>query len=275
MALKLEAPAGSPWSVVYERAIRDDGSLLFPERLSRERLDAIRRTMGSYLFANQYQNEVIPDDEKRFRTAWLKYFTVIPGNTYRFAFIDPAIGQKDHHDFTSVSLVDVAEDGHWYLRAANRYRLTPTEIVEKVFELNRLGCMAIGIEQVAYQEALLYMLAEKMRDRRVTLPVKGITRTKISKHVRILGLVPRFEWGGISISHGLTDFEDEYNTFPRAKYDDILDGVASLEDIVFYPERETRNERTPAPNDPGYESWYIRQLAEKGAAPDSRAYPVG
>jgi len=36
------------WSVVYERAIREDGSLLFPERLTQEFLDNARRTMGSF-----------------------------------------------------------------------------------------------------------------------------------------------------------------------------------------------------------------------------------
>jgi predicted phage terminase large subunit-like protein len=263
--------SGSQWSVVYERAVRDDGTLLFPERLTKEFLEQARRTMGSYLFANQYQNEVIPEDEKRFKAQWLRYYRTIPSNTHRFAFVDPAIGQRERNDYTGITVIDVDSDGHWYLRVAHRARLTPTQIVDKIFHIQKeLSCQAIGVEIVAYQEALLYILSEKMRERKTMLPVKGIRRTAISKETRILGLVPRFEWGGISLAQGLTDFEDEYNSFPRGSHDDILDSLASLEEIVFYPQKEEKKLEKPAnPNDPRYEQWVIQQLHRRQGSDDA------
>lgn len=256
------------WRVVYERAIREDGSLLFPERLTKEFLADARRTLGSYLFANNYQNEVIPEDEKRFKPGWLRLYREIPRDTYRFAFIDPAIGQKDRHDYTGVAVIDVDTDGHWYLRIANRYRLTPTQIVDKVFDIHKqFNCQAIGVEAVAYQEALIYLLSEQMRDRKTTLPVKAIKRTAVSKNTRILSLVPRFEWGGISIAQGLVDFEDEYNTFPRGSHDDLLDSVASLEEVVFYPEKEKKSDERPASaQHPDYERYIIKDIARRSAS---------
>jgi predicted phage terminase large subunit-like protein len=253
------------WSVVYERAIREDGSLLFPERLTQEFLDQQRRELGSYFFANQYQNEIIPEDEKRFKAAWLRYYKEIPENTYRFAFIDPALGQKDHHDFTGIAVVECDPNKDWYLRLAKRTRLTPTGIVEYLFQLQReLPCQAIGIEIVAYQEALLYMLEEEGRRRGINLPVKGIRRGLQTKESRILSLVPRFEFGRIFVAQGMTDFEDEYNTFPRGKFDDILDAVASLEELVYYPERKEKKLEKPAsPAHPDYERWNLAQLIEK------------
>lgn len=249
------------WSVVYESAIRPDGSLLFPERLTKEFLDGARRTMGSYLFANQYLNQVIPEDEKRFKAHWLRYHTHLPELRHTFAFIDPAIGQKDHHDYTGIVVVDVDSNADWYVRLASRYRLTPTEIVAKFFEIqDQFNCMAIGVEIVAYQEALLYILDEEMRRRQRVIPVKGIPRTKVSKETRILGLVPRFEWGKCFVAQGMTDFEDEYGTFPRGSHDDILDALASIEDVVVYPEpKRVQDTRPSSPHDPGYESWLIRQ----------------
>jgi len=253
------------WSVVYKRAIEKDGTLLFPERLSAEFLASARRTMGSYMYANQYQNEVIPDDEKTFRPEWIRHYKEIPSDTYRFGFIDPAIGQKNHHDYTGVCVVDVDSDGTWYLRLANRYRITPTEIVKKMFDLcETFKLQALGVEIVAYQEALMYILAEEMNRRKVVLPVKGITRRSISKETRVLGLVPRFEWGKLLVAQGLTDFEDEYSTFPRGAHDDILDSLASIEDVVFYPEKkEVTIEKPNSATDPGYERWYISQLSKK------------
>jgi len=253
------------WSLVYEKAIRQDGSLLFPQRLNQAFLDSARRTMGSYLFANQYQNEVIPDDEKTFKPNWLRYYKTIPDNTHRFGFIDPAIGQLKHHDFTGISVIDVDTDGVWYLRLACRLRLTPTEIVDKMFELcAQFQLKALGVETVAYQEALLYIVSEKMRRDQKIIPVTGIKRSQTSKQTRILGLVPRFEWGRLLCAQGMTDFEDEYGAFPRGSHDDILDSLASLEEIVFYPQKvEAKIEQPHSPHDPMWERWAIRQLMQK------------
>lgn len=253
------------WSVVYKKAINEDGSLLFPERLTKEFLENARRTMGSYLFANQYQNEVVPEDEKVFRQQWYRTYSALPKQTHTFAFIDPAIGQKDHHDYTGVVVVDVDPDATWYVRVATRYRLTPTQIVEKMFEIqSEFKCKSIGVEVVAYQEALLYILSEEMKRKQQVLPVTGVTRGAISKQSRILGLVPRFEWGRCFIAPGLTDLEDEFNTFPRCSNDDLLDSLASIENIVFYPTREEKKlEKPNSPQHPDYEKWYIQQLAKR------------
>lgn len=251
--------------MVYEKAIRDDGSLFFPERLTREFLDQARRTMGSYLFANQYQNEIIPDSEKKFRKEWLRYSTTIPERTTRFGFIDPAIGQNKHSDYTGIAIVHADVGGNWYAPYLQRMRLTPTQIVNKAFELcHQFKLDALGVEQVAYQEALLYLISEEMTKREKIIPVKGITRNQVSKHSRILGLVPRFEWNRIFIYPGMTDFEDEFDTFPRGSHDDILDALASLEELVYYPEKEKDTLEQPhSPHDPNYERWYIQQLAKK------------
>ena len=221
--------------------------------------------MGSYLFANQYQNEVIPDEEKTFRPEWLRIYKTIPQDTFRFGFIDPAIGQEKHHDFTGIVVIDVDSDGVWYLRVATHYKLNPTQIVDKMFNLcEEWGLKALGVEVQAYQEALLYILAEKMRRENKTIPVTGIKRSQVSKETRILGLVPRFEWGRLLVSQGMVDFEDEYNSFPRGSHDDILDSLASLEEIVFYPTKvEKKLEKPHSPHDVNYEKWVIQDMIER------------
>lgn len=258
------------WSIVYDRAVRKDGSLLFPERLSKAFLEQARKTMGSYLYANQYLNEIIPDDEKRFRPEWLREYKELPKSAYRFAFIDPAIGQHKHHDYTAVVVVEVDSDGVWYLVTANRYRITPTEIIEKIFEINeQFKPQAIGIEIVAYQEALLYFLDQECKRRQKTVPIKGIARKGIAKEVRILGLVPRFEWGRIYVKQGLTDFEDEYSKFPRGQYDDIMDALSSLEELVYYPQKTVAKiEKPNSPSDPDYERWYRQELSRRSQQDD-------
>lgn len=262
----------SQWSVVYKRAIQKDGSLLFPSRLGHEFLAQARKNMGSYLYANQYQNQIIPDDEKRFKREWIRYFKEFPKTKYTFAFIDPAIGQKNHHDYTAVVIVDVSPDATWYVRVANRYRLTPTEIVAKLFEINdRFKPMSIGVEVVAYQEALLYILDEEMKRQKKIIPVTGVKRGAQSKEARILGLVPRFEWGRIYLAQGLTALEDELESFPRGTHDDVLDALCSIENVVFYPQAESTELKKPhSAADPNYEKWFIEQLSKGKQINDNR-----
>lgn len=260
------------WGVVYEKAIRPDGSLFFPERLSQKFLEEARRQMGSYLYSNQYLNIIVPDEERRFRKEWLRTTTQVPQLTYSFGFIDPAIGQKKSSDYTGVAVISVDVNGLWYLKEASRHRLTPSQIVNKAFELceqYQLDCL--GVESVAYQEALLYMISEEMNRRQKTIPIKDVKRTKTSKETRILALVPRFEWSRIFCYPGLMDFEEELLAFPRGSHDDIIDALASLEELVYYPVTEEKKLEQPhSQNDPNYESWYRQQLVEQANGDQGR-----
>lgn len=253
------------WAVVYERAIRDDGTLFFPERLGLEFLAKARRRMGSYIFANQYQNEIVPDDAKNFKKEWLKYYDDIPKKVNTFAFIDPAISQEEGSDNTGIVIVDVDLQGQWYLKVAKRAKLTPTNIIDLCFEIDaHFKPKVIGIEDVAFQKSLLYMVSEEMKVRNTVIPVSGVkVDTETTKEARILGLVPRFEWGRLLINRGLHDFEMEYAQFPRGKRD-IMDALAYIERIAFAPEkeRENPNER-PHPTSSRYESLHIRDLVKR------------
>lgn len=253
------------WSVVYEKAIRDDGSLWFPKRLTREFLEEKRKLMGSYIYANQYQNEVIPKDKQTFKREWIKHYSIVPNECNTFCFIDPAIGQEKEHDFTGVLVVRVSPNNDWFVVLAKRFKVNPTELVELVFRVYlQYKPQIIGIEDVAYQKALLYMIDHESKKRSSHVPVMGIRPdNNKSKEMRILGLVPRFEFGRIFLSQGLEDLEDELLKFPRAKHDDLLDSLAYMDQIVIVPTTKRSTNVKLNPNDPGYEKEYIRNLHKR------------
>lgn len=255
------------WSVVYEKAIRDDGSLYFPQKLSQEFLESQKRAQGSYVFSNQYLNEIIPKELQSFKREWFHYYKELPQRLNTFVFVDPAISQADTADFTGVAVVSVDADKRWYIRFARRYKATPTQVIDLLFALNQeFNPQAIGIEEVAYQKALLYFLDEEMRRRNILLPVKGIKPpNNKTKEMRILALVPRFEFGHVFLNHGLEDLELELVKFPRAAHDDLADALAGIEYIYYPPEKEKRWEKPPAPNHPDYEKWYIETKMKGGS----------
>ncbi len=260
---------GETWTVCYEKAIRDDGSLLFPKKLSKEYLARQRKAQGSYIFSHQYQNEIIPSDDQDFKKEWLRTYKELPTNRNTFAFIDPAISLEDQACYTAVVVVDVDVDNIWHLKVAKRVRITATQTIKLIFDLHEIfKPRVIGIETVAYQEALMHFLDAEMRKRKIVVPVHGIKRgPDKTKNTRIRSLVPRFEWGRILIKAGLHEFEDEYLKFPRGSFVDILDALSSIEEIAYPPEKPKERDVAPSPNHPEYERWYIRnKLAQKARA---------
>jgi len=258
----------STWSVVYEKAIRDDGSLFFPQKLTHEFLAGAKRTMGSYVFANQYMNEVIPLDAQSFKREWFKYYDQLPSPINTFVFIDPAISQADTADFTGVVVVHVDVNNRWYVSLAKRHKLTATQIVDLIFTINeQVKPQLIGIEDVAYQRALLHFTAEEMRRRNKQVPIYGVKPPPDkSKQTKILSLVPRFEWENIFLSRGLMDLEHELLSFPRGSHDDLIDALASIEAITYPPQpTKVKNEKPHSPHDPGYEKWIRDNLHRRQA----------
>jgi len=115
------------------------------------------------------------------------------------------------------------------------------------------------------------MIKEEMKRRRTTVPVTGIKiDTSKTKEMRIRALVPRFEWGRIFLSQGLIDLEMEYSQFPRGSHDDLMDSLAYMDQIVYYPRPKGENSNeSPAPNHPDYEKWYIKQLFKRAKDTES------
>lgn len=254
------------WDIVYEKAIRDDGSLFFPQRLTQDFLDTAKKKMGSYMFANQYQNEIVPEGEQVFKPQWIKYWTELPKNVNKYAFIDPAISQEDSADFTGIAIVAVDVENNYYVEYAERKKINPTKIVDLCFNIARIyNVKCIGIEDVAYQKALLYMIDTESKRRQVVLPIKGIKPgNDLSKEARIMGLVPRFEWSRIFLRTGMYDLESELLQFPRAAHDDVLDALSQISSIAMPPAKEREKDEQPNISDAeNYEKWYRRNAHKR------------
>lgn len=135
------------WDVRVTRAIEPDGTVYFPEQFSKERLDQIRRDMGSVaLYSAQMLNEPLPEGMRRFDLDKMHFYEKCPEGR-AFAFIDPATGEDvEKGDFT-VLIVGVRAGTDLYIdhavltnepferfrpflvEAAKRYRF-PTLYVE-------------------------------------------------------------------------------------------------------------------------------------------------
>lgn len=250
------------WDVVYKSAYNDDGSPFFPQKLSLERLEEIKRSQGIYIFTNQYLNKVIPTELQTFKKEWIKYYASIPKRANTFIAIDPALSEADTSDSTGVVVVKVDANNQRYVEYAKRHRVNPTELIDLVFKLhNQFQATAIGIEEIAYQKALLYFLDTEMRRRNVVLPVTGVKYpTQKSKQTRILSLVPYFEYSRIFLNQGLTDLEMELLEFPRGRHDDLIDALAQIDYLAHPPVDKEEFKKPHSQHHADYEKWYIHNL---------------
>lgn len=265
------------WKTVIRRAYNDDGSLFFPEKLTQEFLESAKRAMGSYWFSNQYLNEIIPADLQTFKREWFRYYAEIPKRLNTYTFIDPALSEAATSDFTGIVTVHVDVNGDWFVSYAKRHRLTPTELVDFVFRLDEeFKPKLIGIEEIAFQRALLYFISEEMRRRGKSVPIKGIKYPpQISKETKILSLVPRLEFGHILFNRGLEDLELELLQFPRGSHDDLIDALASIDSLVSVPDNKPDLIKKPhSPSDPAYESWFIQESLRRSNGETSRTSDI-
>lgn len=227
------------------RAINDSGPL-WPQHLNMVELEQIKQDYISkgqgYLFYQEYQNDPVSDENRKFKLEKFKYFEEkeIEGKELNhFVLIDRAYSLEKTADFTGIIVLAVDRDNNWYVRMAERFKGTEKDLIDKIFGLYMYyNPIKFGIEQKAFDYTIKPALEDQMRARNTFFLVEGLKDLGKSKIVRIEGLVPRFESGSIYLKKDQADLIDELIKFPRALHDDLLDALAyGLEVAVAGGER--------------------------------------
>lgn len=260
-----ELVIGTPWSLtdlysikrkdpdyaVYIRHVLENqkgesdyeaGESIFPERFPRKRIERIRaRLSNDDLFWCQYMCDPHGTGSADFKREWVQYFEHAPDPLAISITVDPG-GLKDmqHSDPTAIVVVGVDIHNNWFVLNRINMRLNPREIIDTLFDLYEAypKTHTIGVETVAWQRALRFFAQEEMRKRGKFLPILELrTDTRVSKPMRIRGLIPRFSNQTIFIHKYMTDLEDQL--FKRSKNDDLVDALAyQLQVAVRTPQQE-------------------------------------
>lgn len=219
-----------------------DDQLLFPSRLSIKELWSKYKSVGSAMFANQYLNRVMADEDAAFQMENLRFYD--PSNeTDRlkmrrlntYITIDPAISQEDYADKTAITVTGVDELNNWYVLDYEFDKMKPKEMVDVVFRLyEQYKPRKIGLEVVHFQKGLIYTFRDAERDRGIRLPLTELKRdTHEGKEIRIKSVLqPLVTQKRLFIQQGHLDLMEELRTFPRSKHDDLLDTLADVSQIV-------------------------------------------
>lgn len=235
--LEEEKKGGENWEVVKFPAIaitdeqyRKQGEPLWADKFSLQVLEQTKKVIGIYNWSSLYQQEPILSENQEFKPSLIKQRTrteIEALNTRKFLTIDTAYSQKTEADYCGIVKNYVDKENKWNL-SAFRAKLTPGELVNLIFSLYKADFYEkIGIEKTAYLVGLKPYLDEEQRKRNIFLPIVELEHKEVNKHIRIRGLLPRYESGSIfHIQNECGDLEEEMLAFPRGATDDVLDACA-------------------------------------------------
>lgn len=244
------------WEVVSYPAIaehsdstRSVGDALWPWKFPVEKLNKTKKTLGSFLWSALYQQNPVDVENQNFKQSWFKYRdieAVRALNTRNFLTVDTrgkddVLKGKDFHGLTR-NYVD--SEGKYNLRS-DRRKINGTELIELLFTWHAEDHYEkIGIEDTAYWQGLKPLVVQEMQKRGMYLPIEELQHFT-NKELRILSMVPRYEFGGIYHMtvvgvNECVDLEEELMRFPKATNDDASDSAAMQSEIAeqAYPEQE-------------------------------------
>jgi len=228
------------FDIYIESAIKENGELFFPNRLTKEFLDEQLAKQGSAIFNAQYKNSPTNIENAYFKnvnyySSWME----VPKDLYIVEVCDPAISEKETADFTATIVAGVDKlNNIWVLDYFNKHSNPYDTIKDMLIMRQRWHPHTIGIETNLFQKVLKYILEQQEAKAGVLLPIEELKHTKQSKEMRILALQPFFEQGKIFVRKDMTELLDQIWTYPKCKNDDLIDALSMVIELARTPWKE-------------------------------------
>ena len=216
-------------------ALQENGEAAWAAQFSKEYLDQEKKDymdVGKLdLWYRERMCVALPEESRTFKKEYIKYFEGDVQCDKYYITVDPAISMREGADNTAIVVTGV-KDNKWYVTDLIAKKMNPSEIIDSLFSLyEQYRPVRIGIETVAYQQALSHFFHEEMRRRGVYPVVKELKHTN-KKEERIRGMEPRFKVGDVFMRSWMTTLEEELLSFPKGKHDDCADSLSFLPEIL-------------------------------------------
>lgn len=258
---------------------KTDGDPVF---LSRDQLANKRRTMGPYVFSAQMMQDPTADSAQGFREEWLRYWPAERwGGMNIYILVDPAGEKKKarNHDpdYSAFEVVGLGADNNYRTIWHCRQRLNLRQRTELLFHLHRkYRPIKVGYEKVGKDSDIEHITYIQEQEN-YSFDVVPLSAT-LNKVDRIKGLQPIFEAGrwflpgqclvindeGVAEDMTSTFIKAEYNDFPVATHDDMLDVKAN----ILHPDLKAEFPLTAVPDD--RPEWMKRLRSKHGGSAMSR-----
>jgi predicted phage terminase large subunit-like protein len=205
---------------------RKPGEPLHPEREPLETLERIRRTLGTYDFAAQYQQDPVPLGGGLIKWEWFRYYDALPGRQEGDLVTqswDTASKAEEINDW-SVGTTWLSRGVDHYLLDVSRVRLDYPHLKRRITDLAaRHQADSVLIEDKGSGTQLIQDLRYEGKVRPI-----GIVPQQ-DKITRMYAQTAKIEAGYVSLpkeAAWLDDFQAEVLQFPRGRHDDQVDSLS-------------------------------------------------
>jgi len=228
------------WPHEVKQAIQENGESLWPEYWSLEKLEKKRGDIGTVFFNCQYQNDPTGMEGDLLRAEWLHAWEEPPPpNLLKFAGVDPALGEGDHHAIATLGYDTTTKQG--YLIDVWSDNISFPQFLMKLQQLHAIhNYSKIYLESNAFQKVLMYIPEIKGLP---TVP----THTAKNKETRFIPMSSHFESDRILVNPLLINptnqFYIQWIQFPRGQNDDAPDSVEIVvRNVMSRPQGDIRVE---------------------------------
>ena len=205
---------------------RTPGEALCPERFDEQKLERIKKKLGTYAFSALYQQRPVPAEGGFFKRTWFKTIDTAPPHLKWKRGYDLGLSSRPDSDFTATARVGFDHDGNMYIDRVQRKRIEyPHQKRLIVSLINSERDTEHLIEESANGSAVIQDLR---RDRNlIGRRFRGVRVTK-SKTARALAWNALAEEGRVHLVRGNwnSEFLAEACSFPLGTHDDQIDAVS-------------------------------------------------
>jgi len=211
------------WPYDIKQAISKDGTALWPNYWSLEKLEERRKEIGSIFFNCQYQNDPTTMQGDLLKAEWLHPWEDLPPETLpNYAGVDPSLGEGDYFGIATVSIDRTRKQG--YLRDVwaehKPFPLIMKEVLPQFHQ--KYHYQKIYMETNFWQKILTFMPELQ------GLPIVPVQTVK-NKEARFIPMSSHFESKRMLVNPLLlnrqSEFWLEWVQFPRGQHDDALDAT--------------------------------------------------
>jgi len=242
---------GDPaWKSVHLSICDDNFKSNWPDFMNDEQIanlvDQYRRMGLLDSFYREYMGVPISKETAQFKPEMFRYFhetdkdfMEVKNKLENIVIIDPAKTATSTSDDTAIVGVSIdVTTPRIYVRDIVRGKLHPDQQYNACFDMaDRIKAKVIGVEVTSLNEFITYPLkTEMLRQKRfydiVELKARG------DKMSRIAALIPFYRMGFVFHNEACCKvLESQLLAYPRSKYDDVMDALAYIVEMLELGER--------------------------------------
>lgn len=184
-----------------------------------EEIDNLKLILPENVFQQEVMAEYIALDGNMFPQKYVRYDSFECDTI--FMAVDLAISTKEQADYSAICVLGRSKD-RWLIKYVEQKKSSFHGIMNWIKEIAEIyNPDIIGIEKVAYQDAMIQSLIVESNLNIVGIPVKT------DKITRAMALQVRYETGLIFHEKNLmgSDFEKQLFSFPNGEHDDMVDAT--------------------------------------------------